>query len=119
VCETLGRNLAIIKTDADMADLNTTVVLSKLNKQGSDENPNRIHIGLLRTSTANNWTWYTGEVLDVAWPYWRVGEPGTQDTSYDRCARIVLKVEFWLFLFHQFNVRDKPCENEFPIILCE
>jgi len=74
VCETLGRNLAIIKTDADIADLNTAVTLSNINQTNQDTNTtfNRAYI---REFASKGWKWYTGQTLDVAWPYLHVRQP--------------------------------------------
>jgi len=95
-----------------MVELNTTVTLSKLNLQASDTTKSKIHIGLIRETAGANWKWYTGEALDVAWPYWGAGQPD-QDTQDNICARIIFEEEFWL------NVRDSLCNNRLPIILCE
>ena len=113
VCETLGRNLAIIKTDADMADLNTTVTFSKLHQQPLHTNitSRRAYIGLMREFAAEDWTWYTGEALDVAWPYWDVGQPDSPQDNV--CARILFLNARWLL------ARDNSCLNSLPYIICE
>jgi len=111
VCESLGLNLAIIKTDADMADINTAVILSKLHLQTSDVDKNKFYIGLTRENASVDWTWYTGEALDVAWPYWQAGQPDS--TKDNMCARILLWKYLWL------NARDSSCFYGYPIILCE
>jgi len=112
VCETFGRNLAIIKTEADMADLNTTVVLSKLYlQQGINTTMNRFYIGLIRELAAGDWKWYTGETLDVPWPYWRTGQPDSVQDNV--CARVKLWDEQLLL------ASDNPCDNITLDIICE
>jgi len=112
VCETLGRNLAIIKTDADMVELNTTVVLSKLHLQTSDVGKNKFYIGLVRETATGDWKWYTGDALDVAWPYWGYHQPDGIEENV--CARILLWGDSWWLA-----AADNLCHNNFPNIVCE
>jgi len=108
VCETLGRNLAIIKTDADMADINTTVVLFKLHLQTTDVNKQKCHIGLLRENVGDEWKWYTGDVLGVAWPYWEEGQ-SDQDNLNNMCGILIFKEGIWL------KGRNSRCVNGYPL----
>jgi len=111
VCETLGRNLAIIKTEADMVELNTTVSLSKLHQQTTDIERNKFYNGLFRKTAAEDWKWYTGETLDVAWPYWQVGQPDS--TNDNVCARVFLWDTRWLLAY------DSGCDFGYRNIICE
>jgi len=111
VCETLGQNLAIIKTEADMMELNTTVSLSKLHQQTTDIERNKFYYGLFRKTAAEDWKWYTGETLDVAWPYWQVGQPDS--TNDNVCARVFLWDNRWLLAY------DSGCDFGYPNIICE
>ena len=94
-----------------MADLNTAITFSKLHQQETNLNISKTYIGLIRETAAADWTWYTGEALDVAWPYWQAGQP---DSAKDNvCARILLWEDLWL------NARDSGCHYGYPNILCE